>query len=835
MRLQFLTWRQWRARPGRLLLTILSVAIAVAAVLGTSFAQSSVRRAYHEMNAALEGPPILDVVAREGGRFPLDGAPTFNRLEGTASVTALLFRATSVRVSGKSWRTLSVGIDDQANSTWSRLRLVDGRLPQGDGEALLDASWADRLGIQVPQRVIVLARRGTAALSVVGTVTPDSLRGFDEGASLLVPLATAHRVFGFSGQVDRIRIEATSADARERLLEDVAARLPDHLTVQRPAGRLRLADEILRSAELALRFAGVLAMMMAGFIILNTLRMNFTERRREFSIMRALGASERQLWRLLWMEALSLGCLGAVVGVPMGLLMARGVAQATQALLGEQAQSGWPHPGLIALGILVGPAVSLVAAWFPAREARLLSPLEGISDIDPAAVDTPSRRAMLIGLLLWASAAVCLALVVRESLPSAVAIPAGLAMLVGFILLIPTVLGALVACVSALAPQQVQAEALVAQRQIQERRTRSTLTIGVLVVALNNGVGLGHAILNNVDDVRTWYRRNMSGDYVLRPFAANTWDDPVESEEVTIAEMRSDSAVAGVTTVRLRNGRVQGEPALCVIRDFAADGVLPWNLTPLGESALRRQLADGQVALSTVIARRLRLAPGDSLRLELQGRTHPVTVAAVVNDYTLGGMAIFLDRKTAGRLSDLGPVDLYLISCANGQAEDAKATLTNIAEKNKLALQSFPSLRRDLDRLIGGITGALYGLLALGFLIGGFGVANTLAMSVLEQTRQIGLLRIVGMSQRQLGRLIFVESIFLGLVSALLGVLAGLTTASIIHLCNRPLLDRDVPFQFRIGLLLLNVVSCLLVAALAAWMPGRRAAHIDQLSAIAYE
>src|SRR5262249_37888848 len=144
----------------------------------------------------------------------------------------------------------------------------------------------------------------------------------------------------------------------------------------------------------------------------------------------------------------------------------------------------------------------------------------------------------------------------------------------------------------------------------------------------------------------------------------------------------------------------------------------------------------------------------------------PIKVAAVVNDYTLGGMAIFLDRKTAAGLIDLGPVDLYLISCANGQAAEAKTALANVAERNGLVLHSFPNLRRDLDRLIGGITGTLYGLLALGFLIGGFGVANTLAMSVLEQTRQIGLLRIVGMSQRQIGRVVMVESVLLGLVSA---------------------------------------------------------------------
>jgi len=372
-----------------------------------------------------------------------------------------------------------------------------------------------------------------------------------------------------------------------------------------------------------------------------------------------------------------------------------------------------------------------------------------------------------------------------------------------------------------------------ASRQIQQRRTRASLTVGVLVVAISNGLGLGHAILNNIGDVQEWYRRNVSGDYVLRQVRASEGGNSLDAEARLVADLKGVPDVSGVTAVRVRNAHVAGERVLCVIRDFSSDRSLPWNLGPQQEAQLRSELAAGKSLVSSVLARRL--PPGTEQSLQLQGRTHAMVVAGEVNDYTFGGLAIFLDRSAAADMIDLGPVDFYLVTCAPNQTAAALQPLESLAKSHGLALQSFAELRRDLDVQIGGISGALYALLAVGFLVGGFGVANTLAMSVLEQTRELGLLRIVGMSGRRIGRLVLVESLFLGLASVSLGVLAGMTTALVIHLCNRALLDRDVPFHFHPLLLAGNVAVCLLVAAAAAWVPGWRASRIDVLKAIACE
>jgi putative ABC transport system permease protein len=836
MRLQFLIWREWRARPGRAVLTLLSVAFAVAAVLGTSLAQSMVRQSYAALSDALAGPPALDIVAAEGGRFPLADVPPLNDLQGVRATMPMMFRATIARAAGKRWKTLVLGLDVDALEAWSGLELTAGQLPAEGGQSLIDASLAQSLRLEMPARLVVVTRRGTATTTVVGTASSRSLRTLGNGATLVVSMKTAQRWFGAAGQADRVRVFVDEAERRESLKAEIAARLPDRLVVQEPASQLRLADEILRSSELALQFAGALALAMAAFIILNTLRMNFSERRWQFSVMRAMGATSRQIHRLVTVEGLWFGCIGAALGIPAGVLVAAVLGRAMQQLLGADLPTTWPGPRSILFGACVGPAVSLAAAWMVARQSRRLSPLAGITGIEPVGLDQYPLRTTLLCAAIWSAAVGCLAAVSFEWLPANWAIPAGLAMLVAFILLIPAAMRPMVGGLTRLTPSALRTEGFLAARQLQQRSTRTGLTVGVLVVAISNGLGLGHAILNNVNDVRQWYRRSMSGDFFLQSLEASSpADAPAAQEKQVVEQLRQVEGVARVATLRFRAARASGEPVLCVARSFASEPTLPWNLSDLRAASLRRELAEGQMAISSVLAQRLHLGRGDMLRLEVQGRAFQRPIAATVNDYTHGGLAVFLDSTEAERLFDVGPVDIFLVTCRDGYPSAIESNLRTLAEQHGLALQSFADLRRYFDGLINGIVTSLLSLLALGFIVGGFGVGNTMAMSVLEMTRQIGLLRIIGMTRRQVQRFVLTEGLLIGVVGAVLGTAAGVVTALVIHFCNWSLLGRDVPLQFHSWLFLANIGGCLATALLAAWGPGRRAARTPLLEAIAYE
>lgn len=213
-----------------------------------------------------------------------------------------------------------------------------------------------------------------------------------------------------------------------------------------------------------------------------------------------------------------------------------------------------------------------------------------------------------------------------------------------------------------------------------------------------------------------------------------------------------------------------------------------------------------------------------------------LTIGGIVNDYNMGGMVVYLAQETAENMVNLGAADIYIIHAEPGaDVGQIQNALEKLAQEQGLICRSLSEIQRRLDRLINGVVGALWGLVVLGFVVGGVAVANTLTMSVLEQTRELGLMRIVGMTRWQIRRLVLWEAVLLALVSIALGGSAGMITAWIIHLCTIPLLGRSMPFVFHWWLLAINVTGCVLMAFLAAWSPSERTARINLLEAIAQE
>src|SRR5262245_9249513 len=267
--------RQWRQRPARTVLSILSVAISVAAVFGVALAQSSVRLGYRKLIRAVEGPPALEILSAGGGRLAIDEVPDIGDVPGVRARIPLVTRGTLARVHGKRFRAVLVGLPEDNSDVWKSLPLVEGRKLGEANETLVTSEIAKSFEIRLGDRLILLTRRGPRSASVVGIVDSGALRELAPAATLAMPLATVQQFFELEGRADRIRLVVESGEMREQVRRAVAARLPEGMAVQAPVDQMELADSILRSTELALRFAGALTMAMAAFIILNTLRMNF--------------------------------------------------------------------------------------------------------------------------------------------------------------------------------------------------------------------------------------------------------------------------------------------------------------------------------------------------------------------------------------------------------------------------------------------------------------------------------------------------------------------------------------------------------------------------------
>jgi len=837
MRFLRLLLRQWRSRPGRALATAASVAVAVGAVVATWVSADASRQGYRQLAEVIDGVPVVDVAARGGGRFVVTQLPSLVEAPGVRAVVPLFYRPTLLRVGEKRVREVTVGVDAAALVALGLLELEAGEPCREGDELLLDASLARGLDLTVGDEVLFFARRRIERMRVTGLVKTASMGWFAEGAGVIADIQVLGNMSRATGYVDRVRVALAADASRSASREAIAALLPEDLMAEIPAGRASMAEDVLHAANLGLDFVTALTVAMAFFIVGNAMLMNVTERRRGFSLLRLLGATARQIRRLVTVEAAILGIVGGLAGAAAGLVAAgpisAGIAQALQ----SSATGIVVAPWIVPAAVLLGCGIALAAAWWPARETTRIDLLEGLAAAPAPPARGVSWRFVIAVVVLAALAALNQALVIIGIVPPRMSVPGGITLLLAFVATTPLLLPPIVRLLAMLVPRRLRIEGTLAVEQILRQPVRTALTTAVLVVAVSNGIGLGHAIRDNVDDVLGWYSRMMRADWVLSHagmLEGVTQAQSLDSHDVE-AEIRSLPGVVETEGLGVTTGRVAGTACVIVARDVPDDQPLPVEPVDATKEEVREALARGEAVAGTVLARRTGIKPGDEVPVEVYGRQVSVRIAALVVDYTSGGASLHVRRDAARTLFGMQSTDILLVTAADGQAESLRAPLERIVADNAMILRSFGEVRRFVDGIVSGVVGSLWAILGLGFVVGSLGVANTVTMNVMEKKRTLGLLRAVGMTRGQVTRMVVLESIMLGAAGGIIGLVAGIVTALFIQLASQPLLGHPVSVTFRPSVVAMNLAAAVAVTALAAWLPARRAVRLDLLEAISAE
>lgn len=833
-----LVWNDVRQRPGRAVLTLLSIVIGVSAVLAVSLAIDNAQRAYEEMYKTMAGRADLEVAAVDGSSFPSSVLAQVERVPGVAAAVPAWQSLTTLLHEGAQVRVIVMGIDPGRDAGIRDAELATGQYLAEEPAALLDRGLAQALGIGPGQevRIRVKARPHVRSVPVVGLLAPRGAAGFSQAGTVFLPLPVAQRWFNLRDRINTISLRLAQGADGEEVQRAIAARLPEGLTVRPPAARSRVPRSALEMAEHGLNFGSALVVILGVFIILNTFLMNLSERRRQLAVLRAIGATRGQLARMILGEALAMGVLGTLVGCAVGPFGAEFILRAI-----AHAQGAEPPPlrfsiGPFVLAALVGPLVSLAAAYVPMRIAARIPPLEGIRPV--VSVD----RADVSPWIIWTSFALCLTgglvLVgcIEGWFPAAWSIPSGIVFTVAWVPVFPGLLRPVAPRLAAMLWPLLGTEGRLGCVQLLRRSARAGLTGGVLFIAVSTGIGLGTTIINNVEDVRTWYRRTMVGDFFLRAMFAN----PATGQTVPLPEtlgqqIASIPGITNVDTIRFLGGQVGDTPVAVVIRQFTDPTHLPVDLAEGSSDEVRRRLFDGEAVLGTVLAHRLGLKPGDLFTLQTSEGPQQLRMAGTAIEYTLGGSVLYLERASAAKILPVDGVDAFLITAAPDQREEVGRQLQALAKAEGLLLHNAAELSELLEAVMSGVVHSLWGVLALGCVIAAFGVANTLTMNVLEQTREIALLRVVAMTRRQVRKMILSQAIILGLMALLAGIVAGVVTAWFIKQSMVPLLGYAVEFVIHPALLAGSVIGGLALVLVTALLPAERAARLNLLIALQYE
>jgi putative ABC transport system permease protein len=846
-----LALRGLRARKARTAFTMLAVVLGVALIAGTFVLTDTIGKSFDKLVATTGENVDVKVAPKEDASFD-DQAP----LTIPASLEARVKGLPGVRGTSGSFENVSVAIIDAAGKkvgpTTGAPTLAysarderfdafgyEGRQPRTAGEIALGRSAADAAGVKVGDRVRVQGDGPIRGYEVVGLATFGGT-GATAGAGIaVVTLPQVQALAGEPGKLTELAVEAdpgvSPASLRTRVAGVVGSAYAVRTGAQDRAKSAQDVKQILSYLTIGLLVFGLISLLVGSFVIFNTFTITVAQRTREFGMLRAIGASRRQVLRAVVLEALLIGVVGSVLGLFAGL----GLAPLLQGLLGlvgfELPTTALVvAPRTVLVAVLVGTVVTLVACLAPALRATRVSPMAALRDV--GATSPPSARRRRRVALEAAVAGLGVAVMLVGLLAGLATSPALILLGIGAVLVfmgVGLLSPLLVAPLAALIGRPLQAVGGVAGKIARGNAVRSPSRTAGTAAALMIGVALVAFVSIFVNGFKASFsgafEKAVNADYVVVNDAGLIPEGAAGAAArvpgvADAVNLRVGQAKLGKATVSLAG--LDPKRAASVVRVEWKDG----------SDARFRALAPDQAMVESDFAKQHRLRKGSTLRLVPRG--HPPVTLRVAGTYAdrgqLLGDATLADRTVRDAFG-AKQVLAALIKVQPGPAGKGVQQRLDTALKAEFPTLEAQTRSDFIDSQVGQVNQILYlfyALLALSVLIALFGIVNTLALSVYERTRELGLLRAVGTSRRQIRRIVRGEAIITAVMGALLGVAIGVLFGVLI---SRPLAGEGFVLAIPVGTLLVLVVLGAAAGVLAAVAPARRASRVDVLRALTYE
>ncbi|MDQ1010302.1 putative ABC transport system permease protein [Streptomyces sp. V4I23] len=850
--------RNFFAHKGRMALSAVAVLLSVAFVSGTLVFTDTMNTTFDKLFAVTAS----DVTVSPKGSGD-DESPAAGRPEALpASLVDEIASAEGVASAEGAVMSMSVTVVDSANknmgsdggaptiaANWTKnelksMEITSGHAPRGPTEVMVDADTADKHGLKLGDELRTIAVTGDLTAKISGIA---SFKVTNPGAAVVYfDTATAQRgLLGKEGQFTQILVTAAPGVADEQLKKNVAAALDAPYRLQTAkeaadAGREEVGSflDVMKYAMLG--FAGI-ALLVGIFLIVNTFSMLVAQRTREIGLMRAIGSSRRQVNRSVLVEAVLLGVVGSVAGVAAGVGLAVGLMKLMGAvgmnLSTDDLTVKWTTP---AVGLALGIVVTVLAAYVPARRAGKVSPMAALRDAGTPADGRAGRVRAVIGLVLTGVGAAALVVATRADKASEGSMFLGLGVvlsLIGFIVIGPLLAGVVVRVISALVLRMFGPVGRMAERNAlrNPRRTGATgaaLMIGLALVACLSVVGS-----SMVASATQELDKSVGADFIVQS-SANDGRAIVPKAQQAL-EKAPD--IAHITEYRSVRAKITGpDGAFEDLNLVAADPTYADDLrreTVAGE--LKAAYGKDAMSVGDDYAKKHGVKVGDSIQVAFRnGRRADLKVAAITSDDTnVDKGAMYLNLTTAARYvpADRMPQNMIMFAKAvDGKEKEAYAALKkSLADYPQYKVQNQTDFKQDLKDQVGQLLNIVYGLLALAIIVAVLGVVNTLALSVVERTREIGLMRAIGLSRRQLRRMIRLESVVIALFGALLGLGLGMGWGASAQklLALEGLGVLEIPWPTIITVF----VASAFVGLFAALVPAFRAGRMNVLNAIATE
>ncbi len=830
----------------RLALTGLAIVLGVTFISGTLVLTDTLHNTFNTLFGHIYQNVDFEVRAKAAfnsnasgggsGRKPIPesiinsvrGVPGVAFAQGTVGGLAQFVAPDGKAISTGGAPTLGLSFDP--NPKLSSLQLAQGRAPTSPNQVLMDEGTAQKYHFKVGDHVRILLMGPPQTFTISGLVKFGTANNLAGATIAGFDMPTAQNLFNLVGQYNAIDVLTQPGADKSVVQHSIAKVLPpgvEVVTGQTVANeQTTMVNQALGFFSTALLVFAFISLFVGGFTIFNTFSILVGQRTRELALLRIVGASRRQVFRSVLLEAAILGLVASLVGLGLGVLAALGLVALLKGF-GITLPSGplvFESRTVIA-ALIVGIGVTMVSAISPARRAVRIAPVAAISEHEGATTESSGRR-LIVGSIFALVGIALLAVGLTQPAIQLVGVGA-IAAFVGIGMLAPvvarpmaSVIGRPLARMLGISGRLGRENSMRSPRRTAQ--TSSALMVGLALVSTIAvfGASLSKSATSSVDNA-------ISADYIIT--ASGNGGQGGFSNAVAAAASR----VPGVTSIStVYNDQFEVLHSVTGLTAVSTDNLSQTVKLRMQSGTGAPALAAGNLLIDTTTANTKHLVVGSVVPVKFaQTGNSTMRIGGIFKPNALLGSYLVGDGFFLSHFNNPLPIAVLLKSSSG-------PTITSAVDKGlsaypNIKIQTRAEFQKSQEAQINQLLGLIYALLALAVLIALIGIVNTLMLSVFERTHEIGLLRAVGMRRRQIRAMIRSESVIIAVFGAIIGIVVGsaLGTAFAASLKQQGITDIVIPVA---SLVVFLVLAALLGLGAAAW-PARRAARLDVLSAIAAE
>jgi len=840
--------RYLAGRKLRTFLTTLAVVFGVLVIFGMNIVLPSMLQSMKANTMAVSGAVDVTITHITSDVFPKETVSQLNEIDGVNAVSATLTRTINIPAdyfdqdANKADRITSlilIGTDPNSAKSLHSYPMQSGRFLQEDDQkaVVISQSLADSISVSIGDTLKLPTVNGVENLQIVGILFPKTTPGSEE---IIVNLAQAQTMMGQAGKVNVIEINLDTLDQlkRDQIMADIQNQLGEGYEI----GALNSGEEVfgaIQMGQIAMTMFGVMALFMGAFIIFNTFRTVIVERRHDIGMLRAIGASRATIRGLILAEGLVQGIVGTAFGLFFGYLLGAGVLKLAAVPMSQfiNLQIGKPvvSPAIIIISIALGVGVTVIAGLIPAIQASRLTPLEALR---PTSSEMAFKRLRGLNFIIG-SILIGFAVIGLFTANSALISLGSVLVLVGLVLIGPAlvnpiaiVFGKILAKVYAR-----QGTGELAQGSLTRQPSRVAITASATMLGIAIIVSLGGMVASMTITMNRLIRDGLGSDYLFIPPSISLWNSNVGANQDFAARLQDIDGVKDVSTLRFA-GTVMGDQAISIL------GINPQTFPKVSklefvegdETAFLAMDQGNQIITNGILSSTLGIKVGDVLELTSPSGKANFTVAGIGSDMLNAKVnTIYMSQKNLATYFDSkDDVFLQLNLKEGADVAETESQIKSVAadypQFNVISGKKYAdSMLTQLQAAFAG----MYFLLALFAVPSLIAMLNTLAISVLERTREIGMLRAVGATQKQVRTMVVAEALLLALIGTTFGIVAGLYLGYVFVNALNAIIP--MKYVFPLAGVVAAIVIGLLFGIIAALIPAKQAAKMDVVKALRYE